>query len=222
MVIVNVSCVGPLISANVSPLLISQAMLSEGGQGTTDCHKEDGLSERKVPESTAQPGKVTPPLTRPGSAPPGVDNSPCSALPGTTAHSWGWLQSPQPQWAVQCTWRRKETDTGRWFPWCYRLGRVQRGSGIWTHMSVFPSAGRLQSQSFALQFCRQTYGQIPCWGRMLWPLLTAQPCSLPRPTCSSLQLPDHFSSPSQEQDQPFSFHPLPWAKHVHSSTQFKM
>lgn len=218
---VNVSSVGPLISANVSPLLISQAMLSEGGKGTTDRPKEDGLSERKVPESTAQPGKVTPPLTRPGSAPPGVDNSPCSALPGTTAHSW-WLQSPQPQWAVQCTWRRKETDNGRWFPWCYRLGRVQRGSGIWTHMSVFPSAGRLQSQSFALQFCRQTYGQIPCWGRMLWPLLMAQPCSLPRPTCSSLQLPDHFSSPSQEQDQPFSFHPLPWAKHVHSSTQFKM
>lgn len=86
---VNVSSVGPLISANVRPLLISQARLSEGGQGATDCPKEDGPSERKVPKSTAQPGKVTPPPTRPGSAPPGVDNSPRGALPGTTAHSRG-------------------------------------------------------------------------------------------------------------------------------------
>ena len=31
---------------------------------------------------------------------------------------------------------------------------------------------------------------------MDWLLLLSQPCSLPRPTCPSLQLPDHLSSPS--------------------------
>lgn len=191
---VNVSSVGPLISANVSPCSSPRPCWVKGGQGTTDRPRKDGLSEGRS-LSTAQPGRVTSPHQA-GSAPPGVDNSPCSALPGTTAHSW-WLQSPQPQWAVQCTWRRKETDNGRWFPWCYRLGRVQRSSGIWTHIRSFQvlvgcranlllcsSVGKPMVRSLVEAGCSDLCSQL-------------QPDSLPRPTCSSLQLPDHFSSPAR-------------------------
>ena len=142
--------------------------------------------------------------------------------------AWDFTQSgersPNRVWSRRVECRFTDTDTeaqkAGWFPWGYRLGSVQQGSGIWIYISVFPSDGRLHRLSSVLGVFRH-----PCWCRMDWHLLMAQPCSqglFPRPTCPSLQLPDHLSSSSCDQGQPFSFHPLPWAKPALSSTQFQM
>ena len=72
MGMVNCSSVDPVISAHIRPLVTSsQARLSEGGQVATDCPKEVGPSERKVPRVQSSQGKSHLP-------PPGLDLHPRS------------------------------------------------------------------------------------------------------------------------------------------------
>ena len=115
MGMVNCSSVDPVISVHIRPLITSSPGQAEWtGQVATDCPKEVGPSERKVPrEYSPARGSHTCPHQA-WICTPGVGDSPRNVLPGTILHSRGWLQSPQSQWAVQCAWRREETDEGRW------------------------------------------------------------------------------------------------------------
>lgn len=87
-------------------------------------------------------------------------------------------------------------------------------------MIVFPSDDRLQGLSLVLggpmqPVIRSLLGQdglTSTHGSALIPVKANLAC---------LQLPDHSSSPSQEQGQPFLYH-LPWAKPAFSTTQFKI
>ena len=95
-----------------------------------------------------------------------------------------------------------ETQKAGWFLWRYRLGIVQKGSGIWTYISVFPSDGRLQGLFLVLVICRQPVirslaeavwtdrcswlSLVPCQGQPA-PAVGIQTIS-PRPTMTSVSL----------------------------------
>ena len=77
--------------------------------------------------------------------------------------AWDFTQSgersPNRVWSrrVECRFTDTDTETQKagWFPWGYRLGSVQQGSGIWIYISVFPSDGRLHRLSSVLGVFRQ-------------------------------------------------------------------
>lgn len=199
-------------------------MLSEGGKGTTDRPKEDGLSERKGPWEYSPARKSHTSLHQAWlTAPPGVDNSPPWCITRTLAHSATLIakSTTPPEQSSAPGGERKLIKIG-WFPWCYRLGRVRRGSGIWTHMSVFPSAGRLQSQSLLCSSVGKpmvrSLVEAGCSDLCSW--LSLVRCQGQPAPAFSFQTISPLPTRSRISLSPF--HPLPWAKHVHSSTQFKM
>ena len=113
----NGSSVGPSdFSSYWAPLLLPRPGWVKWGGGSSNGQLKGKLALQKgrCPESTAHPRNDTPANTRCDSTPPGVGDSPHSALQRTPPSSQGWLQCPQHHWAIQSVWRKEEIDKRWW------------------------------------------------------------------------------------------------------------
>ena len=142
----------PVISTHVGPLFTFSSGQPERRGAGSNSHPQGKMAPQKgrCSESRIYLGKVTPTPARPGSAPPGLGDSPQIVLRGTTFHLQGWLQSPQPDGALQCAWRREEIDKASWSWLSSQAGEWKEGGRWWStlksgDLSLYPGQSSVRT-----------------------------------------------------------------------------